>query len=1022
MVNIRLFRKAYIDYYMEERIKGRRGTTLLISISMILLICFTTFQCDQKSSSVKLPNKVDFNYDVKPILVQNCYLCHGPDPSSRKANLRLDTYEGATTLIEGRKPIDPGNPNRSELIRRITHENPDEIMPPPETNLKLGEYEIAILKKWIDQGAEWKAHWSFIKPEYTEATVFDPTLSSNEVDDFILAKLDGKSLDLAPLAEKNTLIRRVSYLLTGLPPEPEKVKEFEMDNRPDAYERMVDHYLNSPGFGERWARHWMDLVRYAETKGHEYDYELAGAWKYRDYLIRAFNEDIPYDQFVKEHIAGDLLDSVRWNRENGKNESHIATAFYAMGEGTHSPVDIRKDEADRIDNMIDVTTKTFQGLTVSCARCHDHKFDPIPTTDYYALYGVMESSRFSPKSSEITYEKLQNIEKMHAFKKEIKEMVANNWRQEVDQRQANNNEISVASNNDGSNSQIIGDFRGSDLDGWKSDGFAFGKSTTLGDLIFDSKDENILGIEEGKASSKYFAKGIFGVLRSPNFTISKDFIGIRARGTEASIRIIVDNFQLIRNPIYGRLEQKLDSEEWKNIIFDLSSLKGHKAYIEIYPGGNHNGYLNYRLPKTSFIELKYAIAYDNEWPELVPEKHINSDVSKDLIDRWLTRDITSGDIKYLNSLLREGKIENRFPEVHEQLNAYHELAKQVGDSTFFTGIDEGFGVNSQVFIRGNHNNLSDEKVPRNFLTAILPNKTVITKGSGRMEVANAMLNPDNPLTSRVMVNRIWHHLFGRGIVETVDNFGLQGKLPTHPELLDFLALKFQNEGWSIKKMIKFIMMSNTFQRSVIGAGDADKKDPENLYLSHFPLRRLEAEAIRDALLFAAGNLDRTMYGPPEPVHLTKFMTGRGRPKESGTIDGNGRRTIYLEVRRNFLQPMMLSFDRPIPFTTFGKRNETNVPAQSLILMNDPFVKHQAELLAERVLKEAEDTIEDRVTFIYQQTLSRLPTPLELERTETMIRQLSLTHGVEPGEANDHLEVWKDFCHSIFNLKEFIYLI
>ncbi len=1004
---------------MQERIKGSE-VALWVSVPLFLLICLITVQCDQKGSGLNLPKKVDFNYDVKPILVQNCYLCHGPDPSSRKGDLRLDTFEGATALRENGKAIEPGSPGRSELIKRITHEDPSVMMPPPESNLVLSEYDIAVLTKWIDQGAEWKPHWSFIQPEQTEPKSFDKSLSANEVDDFILEKLENKGFELAPRAEKNTLIRRVSYLLTGLPPTPEKVLEYEMDESPDAYEKMVDYYLNNPAFGERWARHWMDLVRYAETKGHEFDYEVAGTWKYRDYLIRAFNEDIPYDQLVKEHIAGDLLDSVRWNSEDGTNESQIGTAFYAMGEGTHSPVDIRKDEADRIDNMIDVTTKTFQALTVSCARCHDHKFDPIPTADYYALYGVMESSRFTPKSSQVTYEKLQNLDKLGEIKRDIKALVADKWKQELTTHQPSI-EASEA-NTSPSNIKFIGDFRGTDLDGWKSDGFAFGKASTLGEVLFDEKGKTIRGLDEGKASSKYFSTGIFGVLRSPNFTITNDFIGIRAQGMKASMRIIIDNFQLIRNPIYGGLEKKVNSEEWENVVFDLSAWKGHKAYIEIYPGANHGGMVDYRLPENAYVEVEYVIAYNDQWPEHVPVQEESPSNNEELIDRWLAKNITSGEVKKINSLFKGNKLTTTFPEAKVKLESYRKIVDQVGDSTFFTGIDEGFGVDSHVFVRGNHNTLSDEKVSRGFLSAVSSGGTNIQKGSGRKEVVDAILDPENPLTSRVMVNRIWHHLFGRGIVETVDNFGLQGKLPTHPELLDFLAIKFREDGWSIKQMIKYIVMSNTFQRSVVGDDEAKSKDPDNLFLSHFPLRRLEAEAIRDGLLFAGGNLDRTMYGPPELVHLTKFMTGRGRPRESGTIDGNGRRTIYLEVRRNFLQPMMLTFDRPIPFTTFGKRNATNVPAQSLILMNDPFVKHQAELLATRVLEEADETIEDRISFIYKHTLSRAPTLEELESTRAIIEQLALTHEVESGNTIDDLVVWKDFCHSIFNLKEFIYLI
>lgn len=291
--------------------------------------------------SEPLPDTVDFNFHVRPILVQNCYLCHGPDPSGRKAELRLDIFEGATAeLKDGGYAIVPGKPSKSQLVHRINHKDDDQVMPPPETNHKLSEREKALLEKWIDQGAKWKDHWAFLKPE-----ISDPNAAALSIDAFIDARIQEKGLVKSPLANKNALIRRLSYILTGLPPSPDALQNFMANTSENAYENLVDQYLNSPAYGERWARHWMDLIRYAETKGHEFDYTITGAWKYRDYLIRAFNDDIPYNQLVREHLAGDLLNHPRYNSETGKIESHLGTAFYAMGEGTHSPVDIQKDES-----------------------------------------------------------------------------------------------------------------------------------------------------------------------------------------------------------------------------------------------------------------------------------------------------------------------------------------------------------------------------------------------------------------------------------------------------------------------------------------------------------------------------------------------------------------------------------------------------------------------------------------------------------------------------------------------------
>ncbi len=986
-------------------------------------MAFTLFRCGNEYSA-SVPKTVDFNFDVRPILVQKCYLCHGPDPSSREAGLRLDTFEGATALLEkGTRAIVPGHAGKSELVHRITHEDPDLRMPAIESNMELSEYEIAVLKKWIDQGAEWKPHWAFIMPDREAFQKVNNGEPVHQIDNFILNKIEEQGLKPAPQADKNALIRRVSYLLTGLPPTAEMISQFIADQSPDAYEKIVDYYLNSSAFGERWARHWMDVVRYAETKGHEFDYAIPGAWKYRDYLIRAFNEDVPYDLLVKEHLAGDMMDSIRWNKESGFNESQIGTAFYAMGEGTHSPVDIRKDEADRIDNMIDVTTKTFQALTVSCARCHDHKFDPIPTADYYAMYGVMESSRFSQRPANLTFEKVENIAEIAAVKDALKNMVADQWLKESAavstkvpakrlQAQEMASEVGY---------EVMADFRSGDLDGWKSEGFAYGQNTTLGELIFDKKNKNLLKIADGKASSHQLAKGIYGALRSPNFTIDKNFIGIKAMGENATVRVIIDNFQLIQNPIYGELDKKINSKAWKNIKFDLSPWKGHKAYIEILPGAFKKHV--YQLPANAYVDVEYVIAFEKEWPALKHSSNVDMTNVRQAIEDWANNKCSPQQVKTLNNLLNKKILSGHFPKANPLLEKKKLLVQHLVDSTFFMGISEGFGINSPVFNRGNHNDLSKEAVSRGFLSAIASeNAPVVSTGSGRMELVDAILDPDNPLTSRVMVNRIWHHLFGRGIVETVDNFGLQGKLPTHPQLLDYLAIRFQEDEWSIKKMIKHIAMTKAFRRSVSAGPQARKIDPDNLWLSHFPVRRLESEAIRDGLLMVAGNFNPEMYGPPVQVHLTEFMQGRGRPGTSGPLDGDGKRSIYLEVRRNFMQPMMLIFDRPIPFSTFGKRNVTNVPAQSLILMNDPFVLQQAEIMAKDIISQNNMDIDKRLESIYIKAFGREPGQAELEQAKTFINTLAKSHDIKDDEVLGSLDVWKDYCHSIFNLKEFIYLI
>ena len=666
------------------------------------------------------------------------------------------------------------------------------------------------------------------------------------------------------------------------------------------------------------------------------------------------------------------------------------------GKGSIVRLTSAEEEADRIDNMIDVTSKTFQGLTVSCAKCHDHKFDPIPTADYYAMYGVMESSRFSPKPANLTYEQSENLKEVEELKLGLEEMILRNVT--MDERPG---PIALDKTQ---NYEVIGDFRGETLDGWESNGLAFGQQTTLGDPVWSRSTEAITRFDFGRASSRLLSEGIFGALRSKNFEITKDFIGVRALGKASTIRIVIDNFQLIQWPIYGGLEHKIDSEIWKDIAFDVSAWKGHKAYIELLPGTYDRH--RYDMPKTAFVEAEYAIAYDGEWPQHVVRKY------PEATERVIQ----------MNQLLRQGKIPRHIDGMPASWQKQQALIATLQDSTFFEGIYDGPGINSPVFDRGNHNNELETPIPRGFLSAVTDQHQFKTPGSGRMQLAEAILDPGNPLTARVMVNRIWHHLFGRGLVETVDNFGLQGKLPSHPELLDYLAIKFQEDGWSIKHMVKYLVMSNTFRRTTSPGDRVMAIDPSNVLLSHFPIRRLEAEAIRDGLLAVSDQLNREMYGEPVPVYLTDFMTGRGRPWESGPLDGDGRRSIYQAVRRNFMEPMMLTFDRPIPFSTFGKRNVTNVPAQSLILMNDPFVIDQARKMAALVLASEAKSTAERINYIYLRTLSRSPTSQELEQASEFLELLAQSYELDASEVPDNPEVWKDYCHSVFNLKEFIYLI
>lgn len=1001
---------------MIGHLPGYLNYPLIYLVCSVVLLCY----CERPPGnpdikvSTELPDPVSFNFHIRPILSNNCFVCHGPDSSSRQADLRLDIFEGATTqLADGKRAIVPGNWRHSEMIRRISSDDPDVMMPPPHMKKRLTDREVALLKKWISKGAQWEPYWAFTPPRDAEVPVVgNPGFINNDIDNFIVKKLENNQLTPTAVADKSQLIRRLSYVLTGLPPSPEVVDLYQNDDDPRAYEKIVDGFLASSGFGEQWARHWMDLVRYADTRGHEFDYEVIGSWRYRDYLIRAFNEDVPYDQLVLEHLAGDLLEKPRFRQ--GLNQSVLGTAFYCLTEGKHSPVDTRADEAERIDNIIDVTTKTFQGLTVGCAKCHDHKFDPIPTTDYYSLYGIIESTRFTMVPAGLTNEKLQVFDSIKMDLQHLREYIAENVGLET---ASSPSKVPGKPQLSNSQLQMIGDFGNGDLQGWYANGIAF--SNALGTPII--KGDRLIGLEPPKASSKIYGEGLQGALRSPTFVITRDSLRIRAAGKYSTVRIIMDNFQLIQDPIYERLRVHPDSPAMEDYSVDLSMWKGHKAFIELQVGNygqrKGKGFHSYDIQPQAWLEVEHVFGYDSLTGAM-------SEENPGLIDRgealqnWLKGQASVEEVALLSQQFQTGH--PRISGLDKIKKALKGKSESLYDSAYIVGVTDGDAIESPVFIRGSYQNLSSYKVPHRFFSSISDTLVGFNgPGSGRLQFAYKVVDPQNPLTARVMVNRLWHHIFGRGIVETVDNFGLQGKTPTHPELLDHLATKFIREGWSIKKMVRYMVMSQAFQRTAEPTAESLEIDPENYWWHHYPVRRLTAESIRDAMLYVSGRMDTTMYGPPVPIYLTEFLDGRGRPSRSGPLDGAGRRSVYQRLMRNFLPPMMLAFDMPVPFSTFGNRNNSNVPSQSLTLMNDPFVIDQALFWAHRILNKP-STFEERLHDVYLRAFSRSVKDYEVDQAKEFFEHQAPLYDLTAHDLE--LELWKDYCHSIFNMKEFIFLI
>ncbi len=818
------------------------------------------------------------------------------------------------------------------------------------------------------------------------------------VDAFVLSRLEASGMSPAPPADRRTLIRRVTFDLIGLPPTPDEVDAFVRDRSAHAFERVVDRLLASPHYGERWARHWLDLVRFAETYGHEGDYEKPGAFQYRDYVIRAINADVPYDRFVMEHVAGDLIGSPRRNPELGFNESILGTGFWWLGEGTHSPVDLLQDESDRIDNQIDVFGKAFLGLGLGCARCHNHKFDAISTKDYYALAGFLRSSRYQ----------LTAMDCPERLKAELAALELLSVRRDaVLLHAAAGALLSRAPTPVPSGATVFEDFSHETYVGWSVTGQAFGAGPHSR-VLHAAPDEHgacrVRVCDSCAADSGFLSDRLQGVLRSQTFTIKNSTILYHVAGRDAEVRLIVGGLQLIQDPIYGGLRIPVnagDTLHW--VAQDVSKWIGHRAYIELAdPGPGH------------FIVDRILFS-DRGAPEEPPAR-MSGQAERIVMDAASESELQS--------------IDKRRAEIEATL-IEPPMAPAMADGT---------GEDDRVHIRGSYKTLGDS-VPRRFLEAFSGTTGAApTAGSGRLALAHSMVSSARtPLLPRVIVNRLWQHHFGEGIVRTPDDFGVMGVRPTHPELLDWLASTFVQPlaggeastdrdresaiprhpetsagpwgcGWSLKRLHRLLVLSSVYRMASRGDAEAERIDPTNRLLHKMPLRRLEAEAIRDAVLAVSGRLDQRLYGPSIPPYLSAYVEGRGKPAVSGPMDGDGRRSIYISVRRNFLPQIFQAFDFPVPFTCIGRRATSNVPAQALAMMNNPFLWQQSRIWARRNLADLNSTAEKRIVRMYLEAFARPPDPGEISEAREFLTS-------QPDGLNSE-QAWTDLCHVLFNVKAF----
>ena len=761
-------------------------------------------------------------------------------------------------------------------------------------------------------------HWSFVSPKvYSVPAVKTEEWVNNEIDNFILADLEGSDIAPAKKAEPAQLIRRIYYDLIGLPPSPKKVEEFLKDHSPEAFARIVNNLLDSPQYGERWGRHWLDVARYGDSNGGDENHAYPHAWRYRNYVIDAFNRDLPYNEFITEQLAGDLLES----NSTELSRRVTATGFLAIGTKILAEKDGVKKRADIIDEQIDAVSRSFMGISVSCARCHDHKFDPIPTADYYALAGIFHSTKIED----------QSLNKPGDEQKEEKKKA---------RLEAINNQLNDL---EGKISEFID---AESIVQWEAEKFIRGNVSVIA-----GNNENEATYISDPGSQENFAEY---EVRIPNEgTYSVDFRYAAERSRPGSLIIDGDKDKVI--PVLAEVTGGWSSEHQR---------WNHEAYVHL-DSGDH----------VLRVESKPLMSH---------------------LDRIrLTRVRSLDQVKSLRLKTDNLKKERTGLETDDN-NTYKVMAVRDGDVA-----DRNINLRGDPHERG-------KLVPRGFLSKITPRKVLACAdgSSGRLELAKWMTEPDHPLTARVIVNRIWYWHFGKGIVSTVDDFGMTGTEPSHPELLDYLANDFVRNGWSIKMLHRKILLSNTYQMGADGSNAlAAKKDPKNLLYWHRDVRRLEAESFRDSILMVSGNLN---MAPPSLLLSVKSQDPSPSDllKNRQSYENYPYRSVYLPVVRSHLYDLLTLLGFPNATTTVGQRSRTTVPTQALLMMNNPFLIRQAESLALRIG-------EGKVRELYLTLFSRIPSPEEMQWISHFFDEYTKISGKK--------KAWESVCHTLLISNEFLHV-
>ena len=963
-----------------------------------------------------------FESKIRPVLAERCYQCHGANPDRIQAGLALVDAAGLRAGGDSGAAVVPGSPDDSLLIDAIRYGGP--IKMPPDGRLPAAV--VADFERWVtrgavdprtsatavvaaraDRGAAYdfgpgREHWAFRPMARSEPpAVGDPTWVRGAIDRFILARLEAEGLTPVAPAGKRQLLRRVTFDLTGLPPTPGEVDAFLADERPDAYERVVERLLASPRYGERWGRHWLDVARYADSNGLDENIAHPNAFRYRDWVIEAFNRDKPYDRFVQEQIAGDLLPAAG---DDERFENLTATGFLTLGAKVLAEQDVDKMVIDIVDEQVNVIGRAFLAEPIGCARCHDHKFDPIPTADYYALAGILRSTTTMGGESRVgrwverPLADEATIARYEAAQERVEEA-----QQAVDDLVDQQNEMLRRPRRQALAGYLLAAEEA--YPAW-GDGEAAQSRAAAEIARIASRDGLEAAVVERWVRAFFrYREGppVQGDGPNPNvvFQIWNAYAAApperypevtdELRALIASEKVLIA--PLTRSLVRGPAPRSLEDIAWRYAsLFAVIEIAweqhlqrlGLEDEDELTPA-------DFRLPREQ-EELR-RLVYDGRLCILCLDQEA---------EEALYPTEAVADLARLRAVVAERE------------------AASPPEPPYAMSVEEGEIVDLPIHIRGSHLNLADTPQPRGFLRVtdhVVPPPPIPADVSGRLELARWITHPEHPLTARVMANRIWHWHFGRGLVDTPSNFGATGSSPTHPELLDWLARRFVDGGWSVKALHREILLSSTYR---LGAGYDEANavaDPGNLLLWRMNRRRLEVEPIRDALLQLAGALDLTMGGRVEEYSPRGYVFSEGNTFGRFDFYAAPRRSVYMPVVRNAIYDIFAGFDFGNASDSVGARPATVVPSQALLMMNSAFVEERAGEFAGRLLAMPLASEAARVDRAFVEAYGRPAAAVEIEESLAFLAAMRET---APGGGEERF-AWTRLCHVILGASEFIYV-